>query len=135
MNTLKVTFEQDGFHYSSETNTHEAISFRDGMKFVVNAFAKHLAIAKIVQNPSKRAKISKPFNVRIETSDGETYENTVKFQLPKTADQLGHQADKLLKVMGISMLNEFDRDFAANYQLLVEGKELPYALVGDMDGE
>jgi hypothetical protein len=128
-NFLKVTFEQDGFTYSSQTVSIKEISFTEGFKFVVNAFAKQMQIAKIMLPTKQRAKLSEPFTVKIETSDGETYENTLKMALPRTSEGLNKLSNKMLKVLGIATLNESDGDFSSNYQLLLEGSNPNFPLV------
>lgn len=128
--SINVKIEQGQFFFQSELVQIKDISFREGFNFVGKALYKYLTMQKLmVSNTKNRPKLSEPFNITIETSDGETYGQRVKIQLPTSLEKVPAFENKLLQICGISILNERDDDFYENIMLIKSGNNPTFPLV------
>jgi hypothetical protein len=134
---ISVKVSQNEFELSRERNYNEDanITLGDAVSFVVRSVIQALAIEKTL-NPSglkKQVSFKEAFQIEI-SFDGKSFTETTRLSIPKQSTGIERTTDKLVRVIGLSMLNAADsNDFDAFYPffmdkgLLQEAKELELA--------
>ena len=134
---ISVKVSQNEFELSRERNYNNDVNVTLGeaVSFVVRAVIQALAIEKTL-NPSglkKQVSFKEAFQLEI-SFDGKSFTETTRLSIPKQALGIERTTDKLVKVVGLSMLNASDgNDFDAFYPffmdkgLIQEAKELDVA--------
>lgn len=134
---ISVKVSQNEFELSRERNYNNEVNVTlgDAVSFVVRSVIQALAIEKTL-NPSglkKQVSFKEAFQIEI-SFDGKSFTETTRLNIPKQSTGIERTTDKLIRVIGLSMLNAADsNDFDAFYPffmdkgLLQEAKELDVA--------
>lgn len=127
--SINVKIEQEGFNFENKVIQIRDITFKQGFNFVAKTMHKYLVLQRLLKNSKNRPKLSKEFSITIETSDGQTFAQTTKIQLPTNLTKVPKFEEKLLKVVGITVLNERDDNYWENAFLITEGHNPNFPLV------